>query len=278
MTIKTLFSIEGKVAIVTGGSRGIGEMIAQGLIESGVKTYITARNEAELNQTAAALTALSESGSNLQGVQCIPVVADLSTMAGISQFADVIKSSESHIDILINNAGAAWGEKFEDFAEAGWDKVMNLNAKAPFFVIQQLLDLLKASGSKQDPARVINIASINALSHPRMNNYSYAASKAAVVQMTRHLAGDLVKDHININAIAPGFFLSKMTKFAVENQDEATFAKKMVPMERLGNADDIAGSVIYLCSRASAWVTGHTLVLDGGVIASSGYGDYGGFV
>jgi NAD(P)-dependent dehydrogenase (short-subunit alcohol dehydrogenase family) len=169
---------------------------------------------------------LTELSTNVDKIQCIPIVADLSTFEGICQFATVIKTKEQQIDILVNNAGATWGESFEDFPEQGWDKVMNLNAKAPFFIIQQLLDLLKVSGSKSDPAIVINIASINALIHPRMTNYSYAASKAAVFQMTRHLAGDLVKENVNINAIAPGFFLSKMTKYSIEQQDKAAFAEK----------------------------------------------------
>lgn len=272
MKIESLFSVKGKIAIVTGGSRGIGEMITKGLVENGVKTYITARNSEELIKTAKQLSTLPDAA------QCIPVVADLSSYEGVCQFANYIKKQETHIDILVNNAGVAWGEAFPSFPEQGWDKVMDVNAKAPFFLIQQLLELLTKAGKENAPARVINIASINALSHPRMTNYSYAASKAAVVQMTRHLAGDLVKKHININAIAPGFFLSKMTKFSVENKDETTFAQQMVPMERLGNEDDIAGSVIYLCSKAAAWMTGHTLVLDGGVIASSGYGDYKAFV
>lgn len=172
---------------------------------------------------------------------------------------------------MVNNAGAAWGAPFSEFPEQGWDKVMNLNAKSPFFVTQKLLTLLSASATSVEPARVINIASINGINNPKANNYSYAASKAAVIQMTRHLAADLVKDNININAIAPGFFLSKLTKYIVNEQEEQ-FAKKMVPKERLGQAEDIAGSAIYLCSQASSWMTGHTLVLDGGVIASSGYG------
>lgn len=276
--MNNLFSIKGKVAIVTGGSRGLGEMIAHGLIESGVKTYITARNETELNETAKALTEFSKHLGHSPIISCIPIIADLSTFDGICQFTNTIKDKEQQIDILVNNAGAAWGEEFESFPEIGWDKVMNINAKAPFFIIQQLLPLLKSSANKEQPARVINIASINALSHSRTTNYSYAASKAAVIQMTRHLAADLVKEHINVNAIAPGFFLSKMTKHAVENANTDDFAKTMVPMERLGNADDIAGAVIYLSAKASSWMTGHTLVLDGGVIASSGYGDYGEFV
>jgi NAD(P)-dependent dehydrogenase (short-subunit alcohol dehydrogenase family) len=164
------------------------------------------------------------------------------------------------------------GASFEEFPEIGWDKVMNLNAKSTFFVTQKLMPLLKESASANDPARVINIASINGLNNPKANNYSYSASKAAVIQMTRHLAADLVKQNININAIAPGYFLSKLTQYIVNEQEEQ-FAKKMVPKERLGQAEDIAGSCIYLSAKASSWMTGHTLVLDGGVIASSGYGD-----
>ena len=267
-----LFSINGKVAIVTGGSRGIGKMITKGLVEQNTKTYITARNQAELDAAAKELNELT--GKEL----CIPVKADLSTMQGIVAFTDIIKKHEHKIDILINNAGATWGAEFADFPENGWDKVMNLNAKAPFFITQQLLELLTASASKEEPARVINIASINALNNPRMTNYSYAASKAAVIQYTRHLAADLVKQHINVNAIAPGFFHTKMTEYSIDNKDSETFIKKMVPKGRLGNSDDINGAVIYLASKASTWITGHTLVLDGGVIASSGFGEYGEFI
>jgi 2-deoxy-D-gluconate 3-dehydrogenase len=139
--------------------------------------------------------------------------------------------TKKKIDILVNNSGAAWGEKLEDFSETGWDKAMNINVKAPFFLLQQFLPLLKVSANKNNLARVINIASINALSHPRTTSYSYSASEAALVQMTRHLAGDLVKEHINSNAIAPGFFLSKMTKHLVENTHLDTIAKEILPME-----------------------------------------------
>lgn len=260
--MKNLFSIKDKVAVITGGSRGIGAMIAQGFVEHGVKTYITARKSEELNETA---KKLSEYG------ECIALVADLSSFEGIKAFTDEIKKREHKLDILVNNAGAAWGEEFETFSESGWDKVMDLNAKAPFFVTQQLVTLLRASGQKSDPARVINISSINGLNNPGVATYSYSSSKAAVIQLTRHLAADLVKQHINVNSIAPGFFLSKMTEFSVDG-DEAEFAKKMVPMNRLGTTEDAAGTAIYLCSRASSWMTGHTLVLDGGVIASGGYG------
>ncbi|TWX64147.1 SDR family oxidoreductase [Colwellia demingiae] len=261
--MKNLFSLSGKVALVTGGSRGLGAMIARGFVENGVKTYITARNEDELNATVKELNMLGE---------CIAIAADLSTLSGIEALVNTISLHESKLDILVNNAGAAWGAPFAEFPEEGWDKVMNLNAKSPFFVTQKLLTLLSSSATSDSPARVINIASINGINNPKANNYSYAASKAAVIQMTRHLAADLVKDNININAIAPGFFLSKLTKYIVNEQEER-FAKKMVPKERLGKAEDIAGTAIYLSSQASSWMTGHTLVLDGGVIASSGYGE-----
>ena len=260
--MKNLFSVEGKVAVVTGGSRGIGAMIAQGFVENGVKTYITARKADELEKTAKELSKLGE---------CIAIVADLSTMAGISALSDELKSREQQIDILVNNAGAAWGEDFATFSENGWDKVMNLNVKAPFFMTQQLLPLLEAGAQKMDPARVINISSINGLNNPGVSTFSYSSSKAAVIQLTRHLAADLVDKHINVNSIAPGFFLSKMTEFSVDGDTDA-FAKRMVPMNRLGTTEDAAGTAIYLSSRASAWVTGHTLVLDGGTIASGGYG------
>jgi len=272
--LKNLFSIKGKVAIVTGGSRGIGAMIAQGFVENGVKTYITARKQNELEETANALNELCDGigeGINECMGECIPMVADLSTLDGIKAFSKEINACEQKIDILVNNAGTVWGESFDTFPESGWDKVMDLNTKTPFFLTQQLLPLLQCSASKDAPARVINISSINGLNYPGVPTYSYTASKAAVIQLTRHLASDLVTQHINVNSIAPGFFLSKMTEYSVDgNQDE--FAKKMVPMNRLGKAEDIAGTAIYLCATASSWMTGHTLVLDGGVIASGGYG------
>ena len=257
--MENLFSVKGKVALVTGGSRGIGAMIAHGFVECGVKTYITARKETELNATAAALSGFGE---------CIAITSDLSTLDGVKALAQVLRDKESRLDILVNNAGATWGESLDTFPEAGWDKVMDLNVKSPFFLIQQCLPLLRAAGTGDDPARVINIASINGLANPGMTNYSYSASKAAVVQMTRHLAVDLVRDNINVNAIAPGFFPSKMTAFVIDGNEEAFAAS--IPRGRIGNAEDAAGTAIYLCSRASAWMTGQTLVLDGGVLACAG--------
>jgi len=253
--MKNLFSVEGKVAVVTGGSRGIGAMIARGFVENGVKTYITARKVEELNATAQELSTFGE---------CIAIASDLSTMAGVTAFADAIKERESKLDILINNAGASWGAPLDDFPEAGWDKVMDLNVKSIFFLTQKLLPALRAAGTADDPARVINIGSINGITHSHMDTYSYVASKAAVHHLTRHLGADLATDHINVNAIAPGFFPSKMTASLLEHEEEML---KSIPLNRLGNPEDAAGTAIYLCSRASAWVTGHTLTLDGGYVA-----------
>jgi NAD(P)-dependent dehydrogenase (short-subunit alcohol dehydrogenase family) len=257
--MKNLFSVEGKVAVVTGGSRGIGAMIARGLVENGVKVYITARKAEELQATA---EILSEYG------ECIAIASDLSTLSGIEIFANAVSERETQLDILINNAGASWGESIDDFPESGWDKVMDLNVKSPFFLTQKFLPLLRAAGDAEDPSRVINIASINGITNPGMPNYSYSASKAAVIQMTRHLSADLVGEHINVNAIAPGLFPSKMTAHFVVGQEDAVGAT--IPRGRVGSPEDAAGTAIYLCSQASAWVVGQTIVLDGGMVACAG--------
>ncbi|WP_372759136.1 glucose 1-dehydrogenase [Litorivivens sp.] len=257
--MKDLFSIAGKVAVITGGSRGIGAMIARGFLENGAKVYISARKEEELNTTAKALSAFGE---------CVPIVADLGSQAGTEAFAKALQEREPQIDILVNNAGASWGAPLDDFPENGWDKVMQVNVKSIFFLTQKLLPQLRAAGSQEDPARVINIASINGITYPKLTNYSYSASKAAVIQLTRHMAVDLAGDNININAIAPGFFPSKMTEYLLDEEEET--APTSIPRQRLGQAEDIAGTAIYLSSRASAWVCGHTLVLDGGAVAQAG--------
>lgn len=256
--MKNLFSLVGKVALVTGGSRGIGAMIARGFVENGVKTYITSRKEKELNETA---EALSEFGT------CIALPSDLSTICGIRSVSERIQALEPKLDILVNNAGATWGEKIDIFPESGWDKVMDINVKSLFFLTQNLLPILRLSGSQRDPARVINIASINAFVYSNLQNYSYTASKAAVVQLTRHLAAELVSDKINVNAIAPGLFPSNMTAFAIQ-EDEVGLSDS-IPRARMGNANDAAGTAIYLSAMASAWMTGQTIVLDGGVVASA---------
>ena len=254
--MKNLFSLEGKVAVVTGGSTGIGAMIARGFVENGVKTYITAR---KLEQLEASAAELSEYG------ECIAIQSDLSSMEGVIGFASAIAEREPKLDILVNNAGASWGADIDDFPENGWDKIMNLNVKSLFFLTQKLLPNLRLAGTVEDPARVINIASINGITHPGMNNYSYSASKAAVIQLTRHMAADLARDHININGIAPGFFPSKMTAHFI---GEETLTSG-IPLDRAGTPEDAAGTAIYLCSRASNYTCGHTLVMDGGLIAGS---------
>jgi NAD(P)-dependent dehydrogenase (short-subunit alcohol dehydrogenase family) len=255
--MKNLFSLEGKVAVVTGGSRGIGAMIARGFVENGVKTYITARKEAELRDTERELSALGE---------CIAIPSDLSTVAGVTEFAAAVRAAEGRLHILVNNAGATWGADIDAFPEGGWDKTMDLNVKSMFFLTQQLLPVLRAAGSREDPARVVNIGSINGITHPHMKNYAYSASKAAVHQLTRHLGADLAPQGVNVNGIAPGFFPSKMTAHLLEH--EAAMAAAF-PCGRLGNAEDAAGTAIYLCSRASAWVTGQMIVLDGGAVANA---------
>jgi len=255
--MKNLFSIEGKVALVTGGSRGIGAMIAQGLVENGVKTYITARNAEELQATAKTLSALGE---------CIAIPADLSTMEGVSALAEVINAQEKAVHILVNNAGTNWEAKIDEFPESGWDKAFNLNVKSMFFLTQKLLPALRNAGTDIDPARVLNIGSIHGILNPGASTYSYSSSKAAVHHLTKHLGSELTQQHVNVNAIAPGLFPSKMTASLLPFEKE--MAEK-IPAKRLGNPEDIAGTVIYLCSRASAYVTGHTLVLDGGMVSES---------
>ena len=256
--MKDLFDVSGKVALVTGGSRGIGEMIAAGFVANGVKTYISARKADACNATAARL---SEQG------ECISIPADLSTMEGITALADEIKSRESQLDILVNNAGATWGASIEEFPEAGWDKIMDINVKGPFFLTQALLSLLEASGSAGDPARIINVGSIDGLNVNKMGTYSYGPSKAAIHHLTRTFASHLAGRDITANAIAPGPFPSKMTAGVAKVMgDEITAG---VPLKRWGEPADMAGTAIYLASKAGAYVSGAVIPVDGGIVASS---------
>ena len=250
--MKDLFNISGKIALVTGASKGIGEMIATGLVKSGVKTYINSRKEDELTITA---EKLSEYG------QCIPIASDLGSMDGLEVLSGKILELESELPILINNAGATWGSTLPEFPEQGWDKVINLNTKAVFFLTQKLLPVLRLAATAEDPARVINIGSINGLSYSVLKNYSYSASKAAVHHLSKQMAIDLAADHINVNAIAPGFFPSKMTAHLLDNVEDLLAD---IPRGRIGQLEDVAGTVIYLCSRASSFVTGTVMPLDGG--------------
>ena len=241
MKIAELFSVSGKVAIVTGGSRGIGEMIAAGFLANGVKVYITARKEAALIKKAGELATMYEG-------ECIPVPCDLSTMNGMSDFVDFIQSKEEHIDFLINNAGASWGEPYAEYAEKGWDKVMDLNVKSIFYLTQKLTPMLANQTSIEDPARVINIGSIDGLNVPALESYAYGTSKAAVHHLTRVQAKRLVGENILVNAIAPGPYESMMLGAAV-NHDYSLIESRN-PRKRIGSPEDMAGLVIFLCSRA----------------------------
>ncbi len=247
--MKNLFDIAGKVAVVTGGSRGIGAMIARGFVENGAKTYICSRTIEQATETA---ETLSEYGD------CIAFQADLSSLAGIEKFVGEISAREEKIDILVNNAGAVWAAPIDDFPESGWDKVMDINVKSVFFLTQKFLPLLRESSM----GRIINIASVDGLSVPQFETYSYSASKAAVIHMTHVLAKRLAKDNITVNAIAPGAFPSEMTKVVLARHKQMMLDQ--VPLGRIGEPEDMAGAAIYLASRASAYVTGITLTVDGG--------------
>ena len=252
-SINEMFSVAGKTAIVTGGSRGIGKMIAQGFVENGVKTYITARKAEACEATAAELS---------HGGVCIALPADISTTSGRNQFVEAIKQRESKIDILVNNAGAAWGASFEDYPDEGYDKVMNINVRAVFMLTRDLLPLLTKDASTENPSRVINIGSIDGLRVSSMDNFAYGASKAAVHFLTRNLAVRLARKGLTFNAIAPGPFESKMMEHTLAQFQDRI--EKENPMGRIGSPRDMAGLALFLASPAAAYMTGQIIALDGG--------------
>jgi 2-deoxy-D-gluconate 3-dehydrogenase len=257
---KDLFSLGGRVALVTGGSRGIGKMIAAGFLGSGAaRVYITARKAGPCEATAKELTAAYDG-------ECIALPIDMSTMAGCEQLASEIIKREPKLDILVNNAGAAWGAEFDEFPESGWDKVMNLNVKSLFFLTRALHKPLRSAASLERPAKVINIASIDGIFVNPTETYSYAASKAAVIHLTRRMAAKLVKEHINVTAIAPGAFASDMNRLARDHGDALA---KRIPAGRIGNDEDMAGIAIFLASRAGDYVVGNAIAIDGGVVYGS---------
>ena len=248
-----LFSLQGRTALVTGGSRGIGRMIAAGLLQAGAKrVYISSRKAADCDATAKELSAHGE---------CIAIPANVSTLDGVNALVAAYTARESTLDILVNNAGAAWGEAFDSFPESGWDKVVDLNLKTPFFLTQALIAPLRAA-AKTQPAKVINIASIDGISVNPQETYSYAASKAGLIQLTRRMALRLAQDNIVVSAIAPGAFASEMNRVARDHAEETA---KHIPAGRIGRDDDMAGAAVYLASRAGDYVMGSTLVVDGGV-------------
>lgn len=246
-----LFSLKGRTALVTGGSRGIGKMIAAGFIEAGAKVYVSSRKAEACDQTAAEL-----------GPNCIALPQDISTVEGVRALAGAYQAREPKLDILINNAGAAWGAPFDEFPESGWDKVMDLNLKSPFFLTQALHGALKAAASEAQPAKVINIASIDGMALNPLETYSYHASKSALIYLTRRMAATLVRDKIVVTAIAPGPFASQMNRAARDHGDEVA---RHVPLRRIGRDEDMAAAAIYLASRAGDYVVGATIPVDGGV-------------
>ncbi len=258
--MKNLFGVSGKTAVVTGGSSGIGAMMARGLLENSAKVYITARKEERLNAMAKELSQYGD---------VVAIAADMSNLEGIEAFVAAVSAKENKLDILINNAGANWAAPIDQFPEGGWDKVMDINIKSIFFTTQKFIPLMKAAGTDENPARVINIASINGIRNSAMPTYAYSASKSAVIHLTTHLATDMAHWNINVNAIAPGFFPSNMTKQIVENEEMTKMAIAQIPRGRAGKPEDIAGTALYLCSEASLWLIGQTIPLDGGMISKA---------
>jgi NAD(P)-dependent dehydrogenase (short-subunit alcohol dehydrogenase family) len=249
-----LFDISGRTAIVTGGSRGIGRMITEGFLRAGARVYITARKAQACDEAAAEMSALGE---------CLSIPCDLSTTEGIDTFAREFAERESTLDILVNNAGAAWGAPIDEFPESGWDKVVDLNMKTPFFLTKALAPQLRAAAARgAHLAKVINIASIDGISINMLETYPYAASKAGLIHMTKRMALRLVKDGIIVSGIAPGAFASEMNKAARDHADALGAA---IPAGRVGTDEDMAGAAIYLASRAGDYVVGSTVIVDGGV-------------
>jgi NAD(P)-dependent dehydrogenase (short-subunit alcohol dehydrogenase family) len=253
-----LFDLTGRTALVTGGGRGVGRMAAEGLLGAGATVYIASRKLDECAQTADELSHLGT---------IVPLQADLSTEEGCRRLATQIRESTSTLDILVNNAGATWGATIEEFPASAWDRVLDLNLKSPFFLIQELLPQLRAAGTADRPARVINIGSIDGLRVPALPTYSYSSSKAAIHHLTRVLAVELGPGHVTVNAVAPGPFESKMMAATLE-AEQATF-ERVAPLGRIGRPDDIAGAVVFLSSAAASYVTGVVLPVDGGISIAS---------
>jgi len=255
MDTTNLFRLDGRVALITGGSRGIGKMIAAGFIAQGARVYISSRKAAACDATAAEL-----------GPNCISLPQDVSTVDGCKALAEAYGRHEGKLDILVNNAGAAWLATFDDFPESGWDKVLNLNLKSPFFLTQAFHGALKASASAQTPAKVIMVASIDGIRPNPQETYSYHASKAGLIHLTRRMAAQLIREHIVVSGIAPGAFASDMN---IDARDHGEQVARRIPAGRIGRDEDMAGVAIYLASRAGDYVVGVTIAVDGGVAFGS---------
>ncbi|KUL29690.1 SDR family oxidoreductase [Actinoplanes awajinensis] len=253
-----LFDLSGKRALVTGGTSGIGMMIARGLLQAGVRVVISSRNAETCAQAQDQLSAFGE-------VRAIP--ADLSRHDECRRLSDLVTADSERLDILVNNAGAIWDEPLETFPDAAWDTVLDLNLKSPFWLVQELLPALRQAGTADDPARIINIGSIAAIHIPHRPNYSYSSSKAALHQLTRVLARELGPQHVTVNAVAPGPFSSTMMAATLEELGEAIAAS--APLRRIGRDDDMAGVAVFLASRAGAYLTGAVIPVDGGIATTA---------
>jgi NAD(P)-dependent dehydrogenase (short-subunit alcohol dehydrogenase family) len=251
-----LFDLTGKVAVVTGGTRGIGLMIARGLLQAGTSVYVSSRKADAVASAEAELSAYGK---------VVGIPADLAQESECRRLAAEVGEREDRLHILVNNAGATWGQPFEEFPETGWDRVVDLNMKSPFFLTQAFLPLLVAAAVDDDPARVINVGSIDGLHVNPLPHFPYSASKAGLHHLTRHLAKELGPKQITVNAIAPGPFESKMMAFALDDPQMRAAVAASSPLGRIGRPDDMAGVAIYLASRAGSYVTGAVIPVDGGI-------------
>ena len=254
--IESLFSMQDKICVVTGGSRGLGAFMTQGFLESGARrVYITARKAEACIKAAEELSQYGE---------CVAIPGDVATKEGLQNLVQELMNREDHIDVLVNNAGTGWGAPFDQFPEKGWDKVMDINVKSPFFLTQSLAPMLKKNATARRTASVINIGSIAGILGNGLDNFSYATSKAAVHQLTRVLATELASDHVRVNGIAPGRFYSKLTEFLSSDKEAFEEELQTIPMKRWGEATDIAGVAIMLSSQAGEFITGQIIPVDGG--------------